>query len=265
MRIKTELQNKRMIVGKMKIKILFLIVGMLFLIGIMGSVSAGKESLGVFKVGQNVRIVQVCDDATWVNISSISYPNGSIAASGIKMVPIGSGEFYYNFSNTAQLGRYDVRGISDGCEKTFTFYFEVTYTGDLVTSEQMTVYIIALIFLVLLALALVFIINKLPNKDAMDEEGTIVQVSQLKHLRPVLWAFIWIIGVGCLFIISNIGFAYLQNQMIGKFFFTLYRIFFYASMVMLPIWFIWIFYKVFKDKEMKRLIEQGVEFKGGVT
>lgn len=87
------------------------------------------DSLGIYKQGEVVRVTQVCSDATYINISSISYPNSSVAASNIQMTLAGSGEFYYDF-NTSISGRYDVRGISDGCENTFATYFIVTSTGE---------------------------------------------------------------------------------------------------------------------------------------
>ena len=114
---------------------LFLIFSMAVFM-LFPSVSAGKESLGTFKQGQNVRIVQTCSDASFITISSIAYPNGSVAVSGVDMISAGNGEFYYNFADTSELGIYDVRGISDGCEKTFTFYFEITHTGTIVSQPQ---------------------------------------------------------------------------------------------------------------------------------
>lgn len=242
------------------ILIFMIFISALFLINFA---SSAQETLGTFKQNSTVRITQVCSDATSINISSVMYPNSSVAVSNIEMVSYGNGEYYYNFSLTKDLGKYDVRGVASGCEKTFITYFTITYTGDEITVEQTYIYIVALIFLLLLALSLFYIQTKLPSKDAEDEEGAIVQVSMLKHLRPVLWAFIWIIGVACLFIISNLGIAHLPNLMIGKLFFTLYRIFFYATVIGVPVYFIWIFYKIFKDNELQKLVDRGVKIGGG--
>ena len=104
--------------------LLILFLGMFLL-----SFTSALDNLGTFKQNEQVRISQVCSDATYINISSISFPDSSIAISGVAMTSAGNGEFYYNFANTTQLGRYDVRGISDGCEKTFATYFEVTENG----------------------------------------------------------------------------------------------------------------------------------------
>ncbi|MFW6130123.1 MAG: hypothetical protein ACOC56_02990 [Atribacterota bacterium] len=115
----SNMQKKRVI------KLLTFLVLSMFLIN---SISA-LDSLGTYKKGQDVRITQVCSDATYVNISSIAYPNGTVAVSGIEMTSAGSGEYYYDFNDTSAIGQYHVRGISDGCEETFATYFDVTSTG----------------------------------------------------------------------------------------------------------------------------------------
>lgn len=109
----------------MKKLMLVMLVGLM----IIGLGSGQLESLGTFKQNSEVRIAQVCQDATYINISSVSYPNGTVAVSNIEMTSAGSGEYNYTFTDTSLLGRYDVRGISDGCEKTFATYFEITPSG----------------------------------------------------------------------------------------------------------------------------------------
>lgn len=48
------------------------------------------DSLGIYKQGETVRVVQVCSDATYINISSIAYPNSSVAISNVGMTSAGS-------------------------------------------------------------------------------------------------------------------------------------------------------------------------------
>jgi len=102
---------------------LFLLV---FLIGIVSPL----DDLGTFPSGEVVRITQVCSEATYINISSISNPNSTAVLSNIIMSPAGSGEYYFDFDNTTINGRYDVRGISDGCEGEFATYFTITPNGN---------------------------------------------------------------------------------------------------------------------------------------
>ncbi len=105
---------------------MFLVLGIFLLTPVMA-----LEGLGEFEQGEDIRIAQVCNDATYITISSITYPNSTTAVNGTNMTSAGSGEFYYDFNLTEELGRYDVRGISNGCEKTFATYFEVTSFGKL--------------------------------------------------------------------------------------------------------------------------------------
>lgn len=108
----------------MKKNLIFLLIAFC----LIGNVMA-LDGLGTFKQGEIVRISQVCSDATYINISSISYPNSTVAVSNIEMTSSGSGEYYYDFSLTDTAGRYDVRGISDGCEMTFATYFNINISG----------------------------------------------------------------------------------------------------------------------------------------
>lgn len=102
---------------------------LLFIILSLGMTSALQESLGTFQQGKVVRITQVCSDATYINISSVSYPNSSVALGEQQMNLIASGEYYFDFNDTTYIGRYDVRGVSNGCELTFSTYFDITPSG----------------------------------------------------------------------------------------------------------------------------------------
>lgn len=134
--------------------IIFLVITFLLPISFVSPL----DSLGIYKQGETVRVVQVCSDATYINISSIAYPNSSVAVSNIEMTPAGSGEFYYDFT-TSISGRYDVRGISDGCEGTFATYFIVTATGEDYNESQFGI-IIAWGILILLFGGLGFSFSK---------------------------------------------------------------------------------------------------------
>jgi hypothetical protein len=110
----------------MKKLFIFLILGM-FLIS---SVSA-LDNLGTFKQGECIRLVQTCASCSYVNLSSVTYPNSSTAINNIEMSDAGDGEWYYDFCNTSLLGRYDVRGQGDlsGTDTSFATWFDITPIG----------------------------------------------------------------------------------------------------------------------------------------
>ena len=94
-----------------------------------------------------IRIKQICNGATSINITSITYPNTSVAETDIEMNDASNGEFYYNFGLTNQLGRYDVSGIANGCENTFTTYFEVTPSGNSNSNANIAFFIIIILLI----------------------------------------------------------------------------------------------------------------------
>jgi len=234
-------------------KIMFLWIGLLLL----SSVYA-LDSLGTFKQGEPVRVTQVCSDATYINISSIAYPNGNTAESGIEMISAGSGEFYYWFNDTSNLGRYQVRGISDGCTNQFAFYFDVTYTGNEISTAQS---ILSLGFLVLLIL--VFITNFicmswLPNKNQTDGEGRILSITYLKYLRNVLWMTGYFLFIGIIFVASNLAYGFLSETLLADVLFMIFRVSFVLSPIVVIVWLIWMFVSFFHDKEFQKMLNRGM-------
>lgn len=81
-------KNKRLEAHSKEIKFFMVFCMAIFLLNV---VDAGKESLGIFEQNESVRVTQICDDAYYVNISSIAYPNSSIAESKIEMTSAGNG------------------------------------------------------------------------------------------------------------------------------------------------------------------------------
>lgn len=100
-----------------------------------------------YERGLPVTITQPCDDATYINLSFINYPDSTRAIGNIEMIYNGSGSFYYIFNDTAELGRYDFGGISDGCFKTFTSYFTITPEGETPDTGAAIIYMLSLCIL----------------------------------------------------------------------------------------------------------------------
>jgi hypothetical protein len=190
-------------------------LGLMFLIGFViltcfHYVSA-LDSLGTFKQGQQVRISQVCSDATYINISSISYPNSSVAVSGIEMTSAGSGEFYYDFNFTDTNGKYDVRGVSDGCEGTFVTYFEITLDGQDPALSNSNFYILA--FFIVLFLLFIYIHNSVDldswYKRILTRYETknyfkLVMSSIGYNIMANGFALFYILGMPIVMLVSNI-------------------------------------------------------------
>lgn len=138
----------------MKNNILLIMFLGIFLFSMSGAYAISEDGfMGTGKQGNVFNISQVCNEATYITITAIQYPDRTIIEQINKnMTMIGQGTFYYNFNNTLQLGRYDVLGVSDGCELTFASYFNITPSGN--SGSSNTVFFI---FIVLIIYTITFV------------------------------------------------------------------------------------------------------------
>jgi len=123
---KMDKHNKSMV--KNKRGLMFLLAFAFIFISLSYVNATTLESLGTTKVNNPYEFCQVCSDSTYILLSSIKTPTINIVLNE-NMTSTGSGQFCYNYTPT-EIGRYDFKGISDGCEKTYATYVEVTSTGD---------------------------------------------------------------------------------------------------------------------------------------
>jgi hypothetical protein len=88
------------------------------------------QSLPPVKQGECVLLPQSCATCSYNNISSVTYPNSTIALGQVQMIKNGN-SYSYNFCNTTALGKYIVNGFGDpsGSVETWAYDFEVTTTG----------------------------------------------------------------------------------------------------------------------------------------
>jgi len=222
--------------------------------------SATINTLGTFKQNDCVELLQV---ATWSNnstITSIRFPNKSVAVSFVSMINTGAGEYSYEFCQTDTIGDdYIVNGYSSNGTHTvdWAYTFNVNYLGDEVTEGQSTVYLILFLLIIFIFIITILGIKQLPDDNQKDEEGKIVSITWLKYLRPVGWFFLWMLFIAILFLSSNLAFAYLGEQLFANVLFTLFRVCFALTLPIIVVWFIWIIRQMFHDKEMQKLLNRG--------
>lgn len=132
----------------------YLLLFGLILIFLMGGikVSAQQDSLGIFKAGENITLIQLCGTCTSLNISSITNPNSEILVSDVEMIQSGTQFSYFlEGGNTSGIyGRYNVNGYGDkdGSITPFAYYFIISPSGALVSGSQVAAYTVLFIFLV---------------------------------------------------------------------------------------------------------------------
>ena len=245
----------------MKRIILLLLMGM-FLISF---VSAQESSLGVFKLNEQIELIQICSNDTSLcdacNISSVKYPNSSILISNVAMTERTS-DFNYTLdsSNISVSGTYLVNGFCTTSSQVsvWSYTFDVNYLGKEISSAQGIIYVSLFAILFFVFISILFIIGKLPRYNQQDEEGRILSISYLKYFRPVLWFTEWMLFIATLYISSNLAFAFLNEQLFAKVLFTLFRITFGITPLIVIVWIIWIFVSMFHDKQMQSMLNRGM-------
>lgn len=112
--------------GKMHKKILLLCLGF-FLV----SMVAASSNLGTFKQATCIELFQTCDNCTYVNLTSVKYPDSTIEKFDVAMTKDGV-DYNYTFCTTTKLGDYlyNVCGDKDTVFTCENIDFTITPSGN---------------------------------------------------------------------------------------------------------------------------------------
>ena len=136
---------------------MILVIG-IFLFSIAPVMALNDQGTG--EQNQNFTLVQVCNEASYITLDTIQIPDRSTLIINTNMTFISGGTFNLVFENTSQLGRYDVTGISDGCENSFAFLFTITPSGQALDTSQSLIVIGLILVLILLTGSFLYFGNK---------------------------------------------------------------------------------------------------------
>ena len=111
----------------MKKQIIYFGIIMLFFISI---VSAEQSNLGTMKQNSCFSLYQSCDDCSYVNLTNVKYPNGTIESFNVAMSKTNQ-NFNYKFCNTSAIGdyTYTVAGDKNGVYSTEVIGFSISPSG----------------------------------------------------------------------------------------------------------------------------------------
>ena len=136
--------------------------------------------------------------------------------------------------------------------------FELTTTGFELTEARAIIFIGLLGLLAFLFVVSIFGFSALPSGDTKDQDGMIIDINNLKYIRPVLLVVAWVLLMTMFFIGSNIGFAYLGSTLVANILFDIYKIMMILTLPFMVFWLVWIFVKIFQDGELKKILDRGV-------
>jgi hypothetical protein len=125
------------------------------LLFVVSFASAEIQSLGYFQQNSCVEIIQTCGECTYVNLSSILYPNSSAAIGNVAMTKLGT-KYTYEFCDTSTMGNYIVNGYGNpngnGNKTVFSYDFVINGSGQEVSDNQVTMIIISLVMLLVVCI-----------------------------------------------------------------------------------------------------------------
>ena len=199
------------------LKGILVIVTLLIITVIIPLSSATLSSLGTFKQGDCINLLQTCDLCTYNNISSITYPNSSRVVGLVTMSKDGT-EYSYPFCQTDALGIYVVNGYGDdsGIVTTWNYYFKVTSTGREFSSMDVTIYIF---FLLVCLVVTVFSVRLIKSNSIQKDEVTSSELYQMKKKHKIdfylniLKKKMWIVGLFGIYL-SILMFLSFLNQLV---------------------------------------------------
>jgi len=180
----------------MKKTIIFFLFAIFFL-----QFANAQESLGTFKLGSNINLIQNCANSSYSYISSLLYPDSSFAISSQASMTKNVDNYNYTFNKTNFNGQYLVYGQCDeyGTPTNWGYSFQITKSGYAPASDFLEVFIYILFIIVTLSLFTTFIIL----------------LAKLATFEITLYNVLISWGIYILTIITNyLGKNYLMNNLV---------------------------------------------------
>ncbi len=232
------------------------IIFILAFVIMLGSISA--SSLGIFSQDSTISLHQICDNCTFVNLTSIKFPNGSLRAFNKAMTKVNQ-DYNFSFSATNSLGdyKYNTCGDSDGVIVCENIDFTINKLGEELTGAKTGLYIMLTIFVFGLFVFSFWLNMVIPLSNQVDEKGNMIFITRKKYIKialvPVTYSlFAWFLNLILTIsdkLISGFGIYYAMFSFFTQSFIALI----YPVFILTLVWFFWNFFRDMKwSKQIQR-------------
>lgn len=230
----------------------------LFTILVLPSITA-IETLGTFQVNDCVELIQICNNCTFNNVTSVLYPNSSTAESDLIMTVQGT-RYNHTFCNNSAIGNYIVNGVGDldGVNTVWNYDYLITRTGAELTTGESIIYIIFLVAITFIFLLCFYGFLKLPFHNQRNEDGRVIGVNELKHLKVFLFFISYLLLMFIFGITKSITENYLFLNGANEVFNWLYWIMFAFLFPILVLGVLFTILGILTDKKINDAIRRGV-------
>lgn len=196
----------------MKKTIIYIILGLILL----SSVFAEEQSLGAFKKNTCIDLIQTCADCSYVNFTSVRYPDSTVAEENLEATKQGT-VFNYTYCNTPMVGKYIVNGVGDvgGIDTVFSYSFNINEEGSIGQKNVLITVVAAIVYLMFI-LSLVFKDKTIAmiSAFAMILMGIYLHFNGFNDIRNSLTDVLAIINIGIgTYILIRAGVEWMQEEM----------------------------------------------------
>ena len=240
-------------------KQIYLLIAMAFiLVASLAAVSA-SDTLGTFKQGLTVQLLQLCSTCTYNFVSSVVTPNGTQTL-GLTAMEKNGTQYNTTFRDTSQLGTYNVNGYGDldGTDQVWRYTFDVTATGGASSGSQSSSQWIVLVLSIMLFFGLIMgglAIRGGNNTDEMT--GFILAVSNKKYLKYFMFALSWIVLLWITYYTWMISYTFMQMQFVSD---TLHFIFIAMAIITFPAFILYCYFNIanlVRDSKISEQLSRG--------
>ena len=173
------------------------------------------------KKGNVIELTQSCSNCSYMNLTSIKYPNKTYAFRGDAAMSAVSGEYNYTWSDTETLGIYEwcFEGDVDGqTDVPACLRFEVSNQGFSVNEGQGTIYVFLTIGVFFLFLLTLYFGIGIGGGNKKDYSGKIVGVNYKKYLKMSLLFASYLILIFFFAIGKGMSYSFLSSTEVYSFF-----------------------------------------------
>lgn len=245
-------------------RILSVLTGFLFGIILLSLISAASPTLGTVRQDNCINLMQTCPDCSYNNISSVLYPNSSIAMGNAGMTKLGT-QYTFNWCNTSVIGTYFVNGFGDpaGTKAIWVYTFEVTATGNVLDMPKTNLYIFTFIFCFVVFIGLLIAGSMIDGNDRTDQmTGYIIAVSNMKYVKMICFAVAYIFLIFICYFSWMISHAFLQFNFVSS---IMQWIFYVLAACAFPFFVLFVYLTIanlIHDTKVKDALLYGIAMKG---
>ena len=232
---------------------------MLFALILLPFTSAAFDTLGTYQQSSEITLVQLCDDCNFNNITSVVYPNSSIFISEVPMIADGTQyTFVLNRSLTSPTGTYFVNGFGDdgGTDAVWAYTFEVTSTGEILTTGESMVYVVLSFAVFAFFLISLYFTLVIPYSNKSLTDGQIVGITKTKYIKLGLILITYALFTWFLNILIGLSDNFVSLTMYYGLVTFLFNSLNLLALPLFIIIFVWTLMEIIKDIKLKGLIDK---------